>query len=148
MNLDASLHQMTATQLATGLKRKAFSAAELCDAAIARIEALDEKINAVVVRDFERARTEARMADDAIAKGKAGALTGIPMTVKESFDLRGQAGAQDVVFRGSTLRRARLEYAWLQARTPGSSIAVAASSGAGQASHAPVASAVSFWKRT
>ena len=89
MNLDASLHQMTATQLATGLKRKAFSAAELCDAAIARIEALDEKINAVVVRDFERARTEARMADDAIAKDKAGALTGIPMTVKESFDLRG-----------------------------------------------------------
>jgi amidase len=89
MNLDASLHQMTATQLAAGLKRKAFSATELCDAAIARIEALDEKINAVVVRDFERARTEARMADDAIAKGKAAALTGIPMTVKESFDLRG-----------------------------------------------------------
>jgi amidase len=89
MSLDASLHQMTATQLATGLKRKAFSATELCDASIVRIEALDEKINAVVVRDFERARTEARMADDAIAKGKAGALTGIPMTVKESFDLRG-----------------------------------------------------------
>lgn len=89
MNLDASLHRMTAAELAAGLKRKAFSATELCDASIARIEALDEKINAVVVRDFERARTEARMADDAIAKGKAGALAGIPMTVKESFDLRG-----------------------------------------------------------
>lgn len=89
MNLDASLHRMTAAELAAGLKRKAFSATELCDASIARIEALDEKINAVVVRDFERARTEARMADDAIAKDKAGALAGIPMTVKESFDLRG-----------------------------------------------------------
>lgn len=89
MTLDASLHQMTATQLAAGLKRKTFSATELCEASIARIEALDPKVNAVVVRDFERARTEARMADDAIAKDRAGPLCGLPMTVKESFDLRG-----------------------------------------------------------
>lgn len=89
MTFDASLHQMTATQLAAGLRRKTFSAAELCEASIARIEALDGKVNAVVVRDFERARTEARMADDALARGKAGPLAGIPMTVKESFDLRG-----------------------------------------------------------
>lgn len=89
MTLDASLHRMTAAQLAAGLKRKAFSATELCEATIARIEALDPQVNAVVVRDFERARTEARMADDAIARGKAGPLAGIPMTVKESFDLRG-----------------------------------------------------------
>ncbi len=89
MTLDASLHRMTATQLAAGLKRKAFSASELCDASIARIEALDAQVNAVVVRDFERARTEARMADDAIAKGRAGPLAGLPMTIKESFDLRG-----------------------------------------------------------
>lgn len=89
MDLDASLHRMTAAELAAGLKRKAFSAAELCEASIARIEAFDTQVNVVVVRDFERARTEARMADDAIAKGKAGPLAGIPMTVKESFDLRG-----------------------------------------------------------
>ncbi len=89
MTFDASLHLMTAAQLAAGLKRKSFSASELCEAAIARIEALDSRINAVVVRDFERARTEARMADDAIAKDRAGPLAGLPMTVKESFDLRG-----------------------------------------------------------
>lgn len=89
MSHDASLHRMTAAQLAAGLRRKAFSATELCESSIARIEALDPQVNAVVVRDFERARTEARMADDAIAKGKAGPLAGIPMTVKESFDLRG-----------------------------------------------------------
>jgi len=45
----------------------------------------------------------------------------------ENFDLRGRAGAENVVFRGSTLRRAQLEYAWLRARTPGSAIAVGAS---------------------
>ncbi|HUQ84385.1 MAG TPA: translocation/assembly module TamB domain-containing protein [Gemmatimonadaceae bacterium] len=45
----------------------------------------------------------------------------------KNFDIRGRAGAEDVVFRGSSLRRARLEYAWAQARTPGSKIAVAAS---------------------
>jgi len=45
----------------------------------------------------------------------------------KGFDLRGRAGLQDVVFRGSTLRRGRFEYAWLGAMTPKSSIAVGAS---------------------
>ena len=45
----------------------------------------------------------------------------------QNFDLRGRAGAENVVFRGSSLRRAQLEYAWLKARTPQSSIAVGAS---------------------
>jgi len=43
------------------------------------------------------------------------------------FDVRGRAAAEDVVFRGNTVRRARVEYAWLGARTPRSSIAVGAS---------------------
>jgi amidase len=41
------------------------------------------------VRDFERARKDARAADRAIAQGRAGPLTGIPMTVKESFHVAG-----------------------------------------------------------
>ena len=45
----------------------------------------------------------------------------------KGFDLRGRAGAEDIVFRGNTLRRARFEYAWLGARTPRSAIAVGAS---------------------
>jgi translocation and assembly module TamB len=43
------------------------------------------------------------------------------------FDLRGRAAAEDVVFRGNSVRRARIEYAWLGARTPKSSIAAGAS---------------------
>ena len=45
----------------------------------------------------------------------------------KGFDMRGRAGLQDVVFRGNTLRRGRLEYAWLGALTPKSSIAVGVS---------------------
>ena len=62
---------------------------ELCDQAIARIEALDGPINAVVVRDFERARAQARAADAALARGERRALLGLPMTVKEAFDVAG-----------------------------------------------------------
>ena len=90
MTTDPSLHRTTASQLAAGLRKKTFSATELCDAHIDRIERLDSQVNAVVVRDFDRARAEARQADVAISRGEFKALTGIPMTVKESFDLRGQ----------------------------------------------------------
>lgn len=89
MSITDSLHRMSAAQLSAGLKKKAFSAAELCEASIDRIERLDSQTNAVIVKDYERARAEARMADEAIARGQMKPLTGVPMTVKESFDLRG-----------------------------------------------------------
>ena len=62
-------------------------ALELTDHFIERIERLDPKINAVVVRDFDRARARARALDNEPAR--AGALFGVPMTVKESFDVAG-----------------------------------------------------------
>lgn len=65
------------------------SALELCDAAIASIEARDGAINAVVVRDFDRAREQARAADATRARGERPPLLGVPMTVKESFNVAG-----------------------------------------------------------
>ncbi|GAA1549062.1 amidase [Kribbella lupini] len=65
------------------------SSVELTEEAIGRIERDDDGINAVCVRDFERARGAAREADAARARGEEGALLGIPMTVKESYDLAG-----------------------------------------------------------
>ena len=65
------------------------SAREACDAAIARIERLDGAINAVVVRDFERAREQAAMRDRQLARGERLPLLGLPMTVKESYDVAG-----------------------------------------------------------
>lgn len=79
----------TADALVAALRGRKTSALELTDRAIARIEALDPRINAVVVRDFERARAAARAADGALARGEAGALLGVPVTVKESFDIAG-----------------------------------------------------------
>ena len=89
MSTDIALLRMTARDMVAGLKKKSFSALDLCDASIARIETLDAHINAVVVRDFDRARADARNADVLIGKGEFKPLTGVPMTVKESFDLRG-----------------------------------------------------------
>src|SRR3954452_17763477 len=59
------------------------------EAAIARIEARDGAINAVVVRDFDRARAAADQADSAFAGGERRPLLGVPMTVKEAFDVAG-----------------------------------------------------------
>ena len=78
----------TATEIAADIAAGTFSALEATEAAIARIEALDGPINAVVVRDFDAARAAAKRLDD---KGPQAdqPLFGVPMTVKESFNLAG-----------------------------------------------------------
>ena len=64
--------------------RKALSPVELTDACIARIEAVDHAVNAVVARDFERARTTAREAEQAVMRGEAlPALHGLPLGIKD-----------------------------------------------------------------
>ncbi|WP_445928455.1 amidase [Methylocystis sp. IM3] len=83
------LEYSSAGDLLAALQARRVSAMELVDLAIARIEALDKAINAVPVRDFERARAAARAADEARAKGETGALLGVPVTVKESFNVAG-----------------------------------------------------------
>ena len=79
----------TASQLVQALAARDIGALELCDATIARIERLDAHINAVVVRDFDRARLQARAADAALSRGERLPLLGLPMTVKESFNIAG-----------------------------------------------------------
>jgi amidase len=71
------------------LANRQVSSRELVDSAISRIEALDPKINAVVVRDFDRARAAADAADAALAKGERRALLGVPVTVKEQHAIAG-----------------------------------------------------------
>jgi amidase len=79
----------SATELSDALARKEVSAVELAEHAMARIERHDAKINAVCVRDFERALEAARAADAARARGDNKPLLGIPMTVKESYNVAG-----------------------------------------------------------
>jgi len=76
-------------ELVAALAARKISALELTDHVIARIEALDKKLNAVVVRDFERGREAAKRADSALARGEQRPLLGIPILIKESFEVAG-----------------------------------------------------------
>ena len=76
-----------ANALAARIAAGDLSPIEAVDAAIARIEALDFPLNAVVVRDFDRARDAAKALDGVSPNGRP--LFGVPMTVKESFDVAG-----------------------------------------------------------
>jgi amidase len=86
---NSTLDFSTARDLVAALRARQVSAVELLDHSIARIEANDEAINAVVVRDFDRARTAAAAADRALAAGDRRPLLGVPMTVKEAFNVAG-----------------------------------------------------------
>jgi amidase len=88
---DKALEYRTARELAAALQARQISAVELLDHAVARIAALDGRINAVVVRDFDRARTAAIAADKALAAGDRRPLLGVPMTVKEALNVAGLA---------------------------------------------------------
>ena len=77
-----------AIETAAAIRDGDLSPIEAVEAAIARIEHLDAHINAVVVTDFDRARARAKE----MGKAKPGndqPLFGVPMTIKESFDIEG-----------------------------------------------------------
>ncbi|SCD42566.1 amidase [Streptomyces sp. BpilaLS-43] len=80
---------LTAEELVGSLRAGEVTSAELTDEAIARIERDDKAVNAICVPDFDRARTAARDADEARARGEDRPLLGIPVTVKESYNVAG-----------------------------------------------------------
>ncbi|MCW5634357.1 MAG: amidase [Rubrivivax sp.] len=81
---------LPAHELARRLRRREVSARELLELYLARVERLNPRFNAVVVLDAERARACADAADAALARGEVqGPLHGLPMTVKESFNVAG-----------------------------------------------------------
>ncbi len=105
-----------AAALVTALANREVSATELLAAAIARIEALDGDINAVVVRDFDRAREAARKADSALARGERRPLLGLPMTVKEAVNVAGLPTTWGVrEFKGWTAKASALAVTRLEA---------------------------------
>ena len=81
--------ELTGKQLAAEIAAGKLSSVDATEAAIKRIEDQDEAINAVVVRDFDSARQQARDADARLARGDNAPLLGVPMTVKESFNIAG-----------------------------------------------------------
>jgi amidase len=107
----------SATSLAKKLRSGDISAREAVDAAIARIEVIDPSINAVVVRDFEAARKAADEADRMRENDEnMGPLHGVPMTIKEAFDLAGLSTTWGVTnFRNNVATRDSLVAEKLQA---------------------------------
>jgi amidase len=79
----------SAGELAQAIGQGQLSARDACEAAIARIEDRDGAINAVVVRDFARAREQADERDARRTRGERPPLLGVPMTVKEAIDVAG-----------------------------------------------------------
>jgi amidase len=78
----------SATDMLRALQQRRVGALELLDAQLARVERFNGKLNAIIWTDLERARDAAR-ALDAAPPSQAEPLRGLPMTVKESFDLVG-----------------------------------------------------------
>ncbi len=86
----ASVALRSATELTGLLARRELSSTELVEEQLRRIEQHNPTLNAVVVLDADQARARAAAADAATAAGRSwGPLHGLPITVKESFDVQG-----------------------------------------------------------
>ena len=82
----------TAKQLAAAVRKKKVGCLELLNLYLKRVEAYNPELNAVIASDVEGARKRAKAADKAVRKSaKLGPLHGVPMTIKESFDVAGYA---------------------------------------------------------
>ena len=80
----------SAAELAADIRERRVGCLELLDHYLDRVERFNPAINAIVVSDFDRARARAREADAALARGEVwGPLHGVPMTVKDSYDVEG-----------------------------------------------------------
>ncbi len=79
------MHHKTIAELAKDLAEKKISSVELTEHYIGRIKQHDKQLNSFITLTEELALSGARKADELIAKGKAGPLTGIPIAQKDIF---------------------------------------------------------------
>lgn len=90
----------SAKQLLQEMKNGKLTSRQLLDYYIKRIERLNPQLNAVVASDYSAARARADAADKARAEGESwGPLHGLPMTVKDTYEVVGMpcaAGASSL----------------------------------------------------
>jgi amidase len=80
----------SASALTAAIRNRDIGCRELLEHYLARVERHNPALNAIVVSDLAGARRRADEADAALARGENwGALHGLPMSVKESFDVVG-----------------------------------------------------------
>lgn len=85
----SELWRLSAHAAGKGLRAREFTAAELTEAVLARVEAVEPRVNAYITRTDEIAREQAREADARFAAGTATPLTGIPFAVKDLIVTKG-----------------------------------------------------------
>ncbi len=84
------LHWLTISEAAALIERRELSSVELTEACLARIEALEPRLNAFITVLADEARAEARTAADEITRGEyRGPLHGVPIALKDIFDVAG-----------------------------------------------------------
>src|SRR5436190_24215035 len=80
----------SATQLAAAIRDRRVSAAEVLESHLQQIDERNAALNAIVTIDADAARDHARLADEAVARGKElGPLHGVPFTLKDAFATAG-----------------------------------------------------------
>ena len=98
------LWQLSAIELTDAYQRGKVSPQEVIDASLRRIERLDPAVGAFREVFHERAMNEARERSNELARGEwAGPLHGIPVAIKELFDVEGAVGCY-----GSTILSDRI----------------------------------------
>ncbi len=81
---------LPAYQLAQMIREREVSAVEVLKAYLAQIAKHNTKLNAICTLDEDNALTRAKLADEALARGKNwGALHGVPVTIKDIFETAG-----------------------------------------------------------
>jgi aspartyl-tRNA(Asn)/glutamyl-tRNA(Gln) amidotransferase subunit A len=79
------MHSLTVSELAAGLRARRFSSLDLALHYLGRIERLAPELNAFVTVTADKALAEARAADERLARGEGGPLTGVPIAHKDIF---------------------------------------------------------------
>jgi amidase len=88
--------QWSAVETAAAIRAGAISSVEVVEAHLARMRAVNPKLNAVVVDLSEEALKAAKAADKAGAKRNPGLLHGVPITIKENVDYEGRPNPNGV----------------------------------------------------
>ncbi|MGM0783458.1 MAG: Asp-tRNA(Asn)/Glu-tRNA(Gln) amidotransferase subunit GatA [Pseudomonadota bacterium] len=83
------MHDKTLSELAAGLASGEFTSHELTQHLLSRIERLDGELNSFITVTPDAALKTAELADAARAAGQAGALTGLPLALKDIFCTQG-----------------------------------------------------------
>ncbi|MFE0046462.1 Asp-tRNA(Asn)/Glu-tRNA(Gln) amidotransferase subunit GatA [Streptomyces albireticuli] len=84
------LIKLTAAEIAAKIASGEVTAVQVTEAHLARIEAVDEKVNAFLHVDREGALAQARAVDEKRARGeKLGPLAGVPLALKDIFTTKG-----------------------------------------------------------